>query len=95
MSPALRTLRRIGPWGMALTLGQVAWTVREHWQSIPAERRDRLQVLLRKARGRRSNLTLAERAELRELVRALDLARLLRRGAMDAAAATRRLRRAP
>ena len=79
---------------MALTLGQVAWAVREHWHSIPSERRDRLQFLLRKAKGRPSNLSLAERAEFRELVRALDLPRLVRRGAMDAAAATRRLRRA-
>ena len=80
---------------MALTLAQVAWAVRELWHSIPAERRERMQVLLRKAKGRPSNLTLAERAEFRELVRTLDLPRLVRRGAMDAAAATRRLRRAP
>jgi hypothetical protein len=84
-------MRRIGPVGMALTLGQIAWVVREHWQTIPADRRARLQALLRKAKGRPSNLSDAERVELRELMRGLNLTRLARRSATTAALG-RRLR---
>jgi hypothetical protein len=84
---------RIGPLGMALTVGQLAWAVREHWRSIPADRRDRLAVLLRQAKGNPLNLPDADRRELKQLVRELNLPRLLRRSAVDAALLRRRLRR--
>ncbi len=88
----LRNVLRIGPLGMALTVGQVAWAVREHWRSIPADRRERLAHLLRQAKGNPSRLSVSERRELRELVRELNLPRLLRRSAIDAALLRRRLR---
>ena len=88
----LTPLKRIGPLGTALTLGQVAVVLRRHWRTIPAEKRERLAHLLRKSRGRLSNLTAEERGELRRLARQLDLAPLLRSGALDAAAIRRRLR---
>jgi hypothetical protein len=88
----LTPLKRIGPLGTALTLGQVAMVLRRHWRTIPAEKRERLAHLLRKSKGRLSNLTSEERGELRRLARQLDLARLLRSGALDAAAIRRRLR---
>lgn len=86
------TLKRIGPLGTALTLGQVAWTVRQHWVAIPVEHRSRLQELLRKSRGRPSNLSRSERRELRGLVKHLNLGRLAREGAMSASA-LRQIRR--
>ena len=70
----LTPLKRIGPLGTALTLGQVAVVLRRHWRTIPAEKRERLAHLLRKSRGRLSNLTAEERGELRRLARQLDLA---------------------
>ncbi len=77
-------LKRIGPLGTALTLGQLGLVVHRHWHEIPAEQRTRLAHLLRKSRGRPSNLSRPERAELRQLVRALELSGLLRAGAASA-----------
>jgi hypothetical protein len=85
-------LRRVGPLGTALTLGQLAVLVHRHWQTIPAEHRDRLAELLRKSRGRPGNLSRTERQELRGLVRKLDLVGLLRNGAPTAAMLRRQLR---
>jgi len=74
-------LKRIGPLGTALTLGQLGLVVHRHWHAIPAEHRTRLAHLLRKSRGRPSNLSRSERGELRRLLRALELPGLLRSGA--------------
>jgi hypothetical protein len=79
-------LRKLGPLGTALTVGQLALVLRQHWLTIPAEHRDRLADLLRKSKGNPSKLSGAERRELRELVRRLDLTRLMRDGARSAAA---------
>jgi hypothetical protein len=87
-----RTLTRLGPLGTALTVGQVAWAVRQHWLAIPVEHRGRLQELLRKSRGKPSNLSRSERRELRGLVKHLNLGRLVREGAMSASA-LRQIRR--
>jgi hypothetical protein len=77
----LGLLRRIGPLGMALTVGQLAWTVRQHWHAVPADRRERLQELLRESRGRPSNLSKSQRGELRKLVRELNAPQLVRKAA--------------
>jgi hypothetical protein len=89
---ALRKLLRIGPLGVALTVGQVAWALREHWEAIPAQRRDRLQQLVRQSRGRRSNLSKSERHELTRLVRELEVPRFVRRTAVNVALMRRQLR---
>ena len=86
-------IRKIGPLGSAVIAFQLATTTREHWQSIPSEDRARLQSLLRQSHGRPSNLSKAERHELRKLIRALKLPRLVRNGALNAAGITRQLRR--
>ena len=58
------------PW---LVIIQAAMAAREHWGVLtPAERSD-LARLLRTTRGRSSNLTAHEKAELRRLVGRLDL----------------------
>ena len=86
-------LRNLGPLGVALTAAQVGRTVHDHWRAVPSEQRDRLGQLLRQARGKPSNLSAAERRELRELVRALRIPRVLVRGAITAGLGRRALRR--
>jgi hypothetical protein len=64
---------RIGtrvPWLALLDAGQVA---REHWGKLTAAERSKLGRLLRKSKGRLSNLTVRERADLRRLVNKLEL----------------------
>ena len=78
-------IRKIGPLGSAVIAFQVAGTARQHWQSLPREDRERLQSLLRSSHGKPSNLSKAERRELRKLVRALQLPRLLRDSASNVA----------
>jgi hypothetical protein len=86
-------IRKIGPLGSAVIAVQVANTTRQHWQSIPSEDRARLQSLLRHSRGKPSNLSKAERRELRKLVRSLELPRLVRSSVLNAAGVNRQLRR--
>jgi hypothetical protein len=88
----LRRLRRVGPLGLALTAGQVALVVHEHWHRLPVDRRRRLQELLRDSKGHPKRLSREERAELRSLVTELNLTRLARRTARVAATGTRRTR---
>jgi hypothetical protein len=73
--------RLIRPLGVAATASQVAWTVHQHWQTIPAERKERLGTLVRESKGNPKRLSRSQRAEARELVRGLELARLFRRTA--------------
>ena len=82
--------RRIGRLTIAASLGQAAWATRRHWQALPAERRSRLQALLRETAGGRGNLTQADREELRMLVGELHLGEVLRNSAMRAARGGRR-----
>ena len=86
-------LGKLGPLGVALTAAQVGRTVHDHWRAVHSEQRDRLGQLLRQARGKPSNLSAAERRELRELVRALRIPRVLVRGAITAGLGRRALRR--
>jgi hypothetical protein len=58
------------PW-MALT--RAAMIVRRHWSSLSARERQHLTTLIGQSRGRASNLSEKQRAELRKLGRKLDL----------------------
>ncbi len=89
----MRLLRRLGPLGVAMTVGQTAWGARRNWQAIPPERRMRLQELLRQSAGRPANLSNEERQELMSLVRELNLGELARHTAMSAAFPRGRFRR--
>jgi hypothetical protein len=84
--------RKLGSIGAAITAWQVAMAVREHWLSIPRTRRDRLAELILQSRLQASNLSPAQRAELRDLIGAMRLPVLGRRLA-GIAAAKRRGRR--
>lgn len=79
-------MRRMGKMTVAASLGQAGLAARRQWRALPAERRARLQNLLRQSAGRPSNLSAAERRELRDLVAELKLGNVLR----DSAARTSR-----
>jgi hypothetical protein len=85
--------RKIGTVGAVITLAELAVVVRDHWLSIPARHRARLQTLAARSRGRLSNLSRAEQAELRTLVGELRLVDLARRAGPVALGAGRRGRR--
>jgi hypothetical protein len=88
-------IRKLGPIGSAVTAVQIANLAREHWQAVPREDRARMQSLLRKSHGKPSNLSNAERRELRSLLGALELPRLVRRSVVNAAGIRRRHRDQP
>lgn len=87
-----RAIRKLGPAGAAVIALHVAGAAQEHWKSIPRKDRARFQSLLRESRGRPSNLSRAQRRELGELVRALQLPALVRSSVLTAAGIQRRLR---
>ncbi len=68
----------MGGFTVAASLGQAGWAARRQWRALPAERRARLQALLRQSAGRPSNLSTDERQELRRLVGELNLGDVLR-----------------
>lgn len=74
----------MGRMTVAASLGQAAWAAGRQWRALPAERRARLQALLRQSGGRPSNLSTADREELRMLVGELNLGDVLRNSAMRA-----------
>ena len=84
---------KVGAIGALITIGQLGVIVRDHWLSIPGRHRARLQTLVTRSRGRLSNLTRAEQAELRALVGELRLVELARRAGPVALGATGRRRR--
>ena len=74
-----------GRFALAGAAGRFVWSARRHWQNLPADRRGRLQALMQKSRGRPGALSPAERNELAQLVRELELGRLIRDAATTAA----------
>ena len=80
-------LRRMSRMTVAASIGQAAWATRRQWRALPVPRRDRLQALVRQSAGRTSNLSAAERLELRGLVGELNLGEVMR---STAARASRR-----
>jgi hypothetical protein len=58
------------PWTM---LARAVVVVGQRWTALSGKERARLATLLRNSRGRSGNLNARERAELRKLVRKLDL----------------------
>jgi hypothetical protein len=62
-----RTVRRV-PAARLLVLGEVALLARRHLAKLDPEERRRIVELVRRGRGRRSNLTERERRELARLV---------------------------
>jgi hypothetical protein len=71
-------LRRMERLTMAASVGQAGWALLRQWQALPEKRRTRIQGLLRKSGGRPSNLSGAERRELKDLVSELNLGQVAR-----------------
>ena len=63
------------PWAALL---QVIVVVGRHWRALSEKDRARLTRMARDSRGRWSNLSLKERAELRKLIAKLEIARMSR-----------------
>lgn len=74
----------MGRFTIAASLGQAALATRRRWRALPAERRRRLQVLMRQAAKGPATLSPAERQELRGLVSELNLGAVLHDSAMRA-----------
>jgi len=85
--------RRLGRLGLATAVGQFAWAAGRQWRALPADRRERLQALLRQSATRPASLSPADRQELTRLMRELELGPLVRRAATDAASPGGRFRR--
>ncbi len=81
-----------GRLGAAQAAGRFVSSARRQWQELPPARRARLQELLRRSHGRPSGLSAGERRELAALVRELELGRLVRDAATDAAVTAGRRR---
>ena len=77
------------PWVMALQAGLLA---REHWLKLAPAERSELQQLIRKSKGRASNLSNRERARAKALIDKLELARF-GRALVPVATGMRRKRR--
>jgi hypothetical protein len=69
--PGLKTVTKRMPWVMALQAGLIA---REHWLKLEPRERSELQGLIRKSKGRASNLSAKERTRAKALVEKLELA---------------------
>ena len=65
--------RRMVPW---LVIFEVLRASKAHWDELNPRDRSRLVALMRKSKGRASNLTESERTELRMIARRLELLRL-------------------
>ncbi len=61
---------RAVPW---IAVAQVGVVIGRHWRALSEKERARLTALARESRGLPGNLSSKERAELRRLVRKLDL----------------------
>jgi hypothetical protein len=79
--------RRAVPWLVVL---EVLRAGKAHWDELDPRDRTRLVELLRKSKGRASNLSAAERTELRAIARRLELLRLGRSAAQAAVMGHRR-----
>ena len=73
-----RAAGRAIPITWLLVVAEAALATRRHWQKVEPTTRRRLRELVAKSRGRPSNLTAAERREVRRLVDRLDLRVLVR-----------------
>jgi hypothetical protein len=69
-------VRRALPIAWVLVAAEAAVATKRHWDLLEPGTRRRLVQLVTKSKGRPSNLTAAEKKELRGLVRQLHLVRL-------------------
>jgi hypothetical protein len=80
-------------WGALLVLAEIAVALKEHLENLTPGERRRLQQLVRKSRGRPSNLTARERSELGRLMKKVEPRDLARRVASSVSPTAGRRRR--
>jgi hypothetical protein len=88
---SITSIRQTVYWRWLLDAARVAPLLKAHWDRLTPSERNQLQHLVRKSKGRPSNLTVLERATLRRLVRKVELGRLGR----DLATVVRTSRKKP
>jgi hypothetical protein len=71
-----KAVRRALPIAWVLVAAEAAVATKQHWDRLPPGTRQRVIALLAKSKGKPSNLSAAEKKELRTLVRQLHLVRL-------------------
>ena len=85
-----RTAAKLSPWARAIAIGEVALTLKRHLDRLDTGELRELRGLLAKSKGRRKNLTGAERERLLELVRKLEPGRFAKTAATQAMPLRRR-----
>jgi hypothetical protein len=73
MAPAVAAARAV-PWRLVLEVATVVWN--RFRDDVPPKDRRRLGALVRKSKGDPRRLTLAERRELLEIIRRVDLKKM-------------------
>ncbi len=81
---ATRTGMRWTLWARVLILAEVALAVKRHLDLLDEHERDELKRLVRKSKGRPSNLSGRERRRVREIVDKLEPAELAKEAAVAA-----------
>jgi hypothetical protein len=72
ISGGTKAAARMSPWARAIAIGEIALTVKRHFERLDAGEPTELRALIVKSKGRRKNLTPAERKRLLEIVRKLE-----------------------
>ena len=81
---AARTGMRWTVWARLLILAEVALAIKRHLDLLDGREKRDLQALVRKSKGRPSNLTRRERERLREIVAKLEPSDLAKEAAAAA-----------
>jgi hypothetical protein len=64
----MASLKKAGIWAYVIVLAEIAVLLKHHWDRLDEKERQRLPQLVRKSKGRPSNLTIREKRELRKMV---------------------------
>jgi hypothetical protein len=65
---SLNKAKKVGIWAYVLVAAELAVLLRHHWKRLDEREQKRLPELVRKSKGRPSNLTIREKRELRKMV---------------------------
>ena len=82
---AARTATRWSIWGRILLIAEVALTFKRHLDLLESKEKTELQQLVRKSKGRPSNLSARERDRLRALVAKIEPQQLAKATALTGA----------
>ena len=66
--PSLNKAKKVGIWAYVIVLAEIAVLLKHHWERLDEKERKRLPELVRKSKGRPSNLSLREKREMRRMV---------------------------